>query len=473
LKVSRLVKTSYTYIPVDEIPPFRLSLLKEKLTVRSNFSSPTDTIQLFDESKPGWFGVPLYHSEQDGFHAEKEIDNRPTGKSFRFRFTPKKEDGSDGALRPGQIPVIKEFEKNVKEGCTGFILEADPGFGKTVSIIKMMEIIGLQTLVVVPRSNLVEQWVERLTTHSSLKKSDIGVVCGDIKIWKNKPVVIGLVHTLALNRLGKEFRTKFGLVVFDEVDRSVPPATFAPVVPLFPSKYRIGCSATVKRRDGLDVVFRKHIGQVHLQGIAGHSEVMKPKAIMVEYNGGTGGVPSHLPRMSKRGILLSKLAKDPARNMLISRMVYRLYKSGRRVVVLSDRVAHLQQLRAMVTNSYKVPFKETGLYVGSVPTGGKLSPRKKMTKYQWEKVAKESKIIFATYQMFAIGTDIPTLAGLVYATPQSEVIQSKGRIERTAEDKQKPVVIDIYDTAYEDTRRWAAYRMRQYRNSGMEVVRFK
>jgi superfamily II DNA or RNA helicase len=473
LEFTRLVKTSYIYVPMDEIPEFRLSMLKDKLTVRSNFGSPDGIITLFDESKPGWFGIPLYHQEGDGFKSKREVDHRPTGKPFRFLFTPKKEDGSPGGLRPGQVPVITEFEKRLGKGCTGFILEADPGFGKTVTVIKMMQMIGLPTLVVVPRSNLVEQWVQRITRHSSLRKSDIGVVCGDVKMGLSKQIIIGLVHTLALDRLGKEFRTRFGLVVFDEVDRSVPPATFAPVVPLFPAKYRIGCSATVKRRDGLDVVFRKHIGQVHLTGIAGRTEVMKPKAIIVEYRGNSGSVPSHLPKMSRRGILLSKLAKDPARNMLIARMVYRLYKSGRRVVVLSDRVAHLQQLRAMVSNTHDVPFKETGLYVGSVPGRGKLSPRKKMTKTEWDQVAKEAKIIFATYQMFAIGTDIPTLAGLVYATPQSEVIQSKGRIERTVENKQQPVVIDIYDTGYTETMRWAAYRMRQYRESGMEVVRFK
>lgn len=41
-------------------------------------------------------------------------------------------------------------------------------------------------------------------------------------------MVIGLVHSLVRGRYGDDFRSSFGILVFDEVDRSVPPATFAP-----------------------------------------------------------------------------------------------------------------------------------------------------------------------------------------------------------------------------------------------------
>uniref|UniRef100_A0A6M3LVR9 Putative helicase n=1 Tax=viral metagenome TaxID=1070528 RepID=A0A6M3LVR9_9ZZZZ len=71
--------------------------------------------------------------------------------------------------------------------------------------------------------------------------------------------------------------------------------------------------------------------------------------------------------------------------------------------------------------------------------------------------------------MIALGTDIPSLSGLIYATPQSEVTQSKGRIERVLEGKKEPIVVDIVDTYYKDTMRWAKKREKSYIAEGLKI----
>jgi len=327
----------------------------------------------------------------------------------------------------------------------------------TVTVLKMLQWIGRTALILVPRSNLVKQWIERALQHTNLKRNEIGYVVGNKWNWRNKKLVVGLVHSLALDRIGKEFRKSFGVLVADEVDHSVPPATFAPVINLFPTKYRIGASAEMKRFDGMHAVFEKHFGQVRLVGVAGEDEVMIPKVVSVEFRRNEERLYAGLGTMQRRGVILSRLAKDPVRNRALAKYVGMLYRSGRRTVVLSDRVAHLQELAALVARTEGIPRAEMGFYHGGVEDRAR------------HRVAIACNVIFATYQMFALGTDIQDLAGLVYATPQSSVVQSKGRIERVHGDKKCPVVVDFVDTAYPDTVRWAKKRLAQYRKDGMSI----
>jgi superfamily II DNA or RNA helicase len=470
VQFKQVALASHLYLPLKEMSRGYREDLCYDLTVTPKFGEDRQPVLLYDESKAGWLGVPLYHFSLPPTKMAKEVrDIRVKGRPARFKFT--------STLRPGQVPVMEEFARHLKAGKTGFILEADPGFGKTVMLLNMMEMIGLATLIIVPRSNLVRQWKERILEHTDIKRSEIGWVNGPQVLWRGKKVVVALVHSIALDRLGRDFKTYFGCVIPDEVDRSIPPATFAPVLSMFPAMYRIGATATVERQDGMDVVFKKHLGQVHLHGEAEPGETMKPTVVLHEYDRSSGKVPSHLGSMQRRGILLSRLAKDAARNLVLAKYIKLLYNSDRRIVVLSDRVEHLQLLRALVDKKHGIALKETGLYVDAILTGLKTAsgkPQKRHTsEAEIERVARTCKVIFATYQKFAIGTDIQDLAGLVYATPQSEVVQSKGRIERFQEDKKYPIVVDMLDLQYPETKRWANKRLAHYRSKGMTIKRLR
>lgn len=455
---------THLYIRKTELGHAKIRELRDELTLIPRGSEgPGDPVYLYDE-RTEWFGIPLYHLTRPPTEWGRKVhDLRSEGKPAKFQFKSK--------LRPGQEPVIAAFETWLQAGATGFLLEAKPGFGKTVTLLKMIQLIGRTALIVVPRSNLVQQWIDRAKEHTTLQQSEIGYVNGQDILWRGKKLVVGLVHSLALDRLGDDFKKYFGVVAPDEVDHSIPPSTFAPVLSLFPAKYRIGASAEMKRFDGLEVIFHKHIGQVHLRGVACDDETMMPKAVIVRYPADAGKVPGHLGAMQRRGILLSKLAKSPARNMMLARYIRMIYNSKRRVVVLSDRVQHLLILRELVEKMQGIPKRETGMYVGSLPKGGPLGKHVKMSAQERKRVASDCKVIFATYQMFALGTDIQDLAGLIFATPQSEIVQSKGRIERALEGKKEPVLVDVVDSAYKDAERWAAKRMAHYRSEGMTIKR--
>lgn len=446
---------SYLYTRRSELGSARIEALRNRLTVTPKYDTSGNAIELFDDHSAVWFGVPLFDSPKALTHAETLAD-----RVADFRVTHTTLFGVRSMLRNKQQDVFNAFVEHLEQRYTGFLIEAKPGFGKTVVCIHMLSHLSQRTLVVVPRSNLIGQWVERLLMHSTLKRREIGTVEGRNADWRGKKVVVGLVHSLALDYLGADFRKQFGCVVFDEVDRSVPPQTFAPLVARFPAKFRIGMSATIRRQDGMEIVFEKHIAQCHLR--ADDEGRMAPKVAMIYYDQSSGFVPVGLEMMKRRGILLSRLSDNYHRTRVISNYTHKIWQSGRRCVVLSDRKRQLKSIFRVLVGDLKVPKETIGFYVRSLDG-------RTIKEHEKTHMASRCDILLATYGMISIGTDIPDLAGLVYATPQSEVEQSRGRIERFVHDKKQPVIIDIVDSAYYDAMLWAKKRFNNYRRAGLDV----
>jgi superfamily II DNA or RNA helicase len=94
---------------------------------------------------------------------------------------------------------------------------------------------------------------------------------------------------------------------------------------------------------------------------------------------------------------------------------------------------------------------------------------KTFKKQELKQVADNCRIILGTYGMIGRGTDIPRLSALVLATPQVDLRQVKGRIERAMPGKQQPVVIDIVDSYYFMLHNAGNARVQQYRETNMEV----
>ncbi len=456
-----VVLDSYLRIPAKALPGIRGDI-RNRLTLRSKFDE-NGGVEVFVDGPDGAMGVPIYSYGRDVKKVAKFVDDRRTlGSPISFTVR--------SSFRRGQAEVLRDFNKYVDHGYCGFIFEAPPGFGKTFCAIKMLERIGTTALVIVPRSNLVEQWVDRIVEHTDMNPEDIGMVSGTTVNWQGKKIVIGLVHSVALLeknplRFGAGFHDYFGCTIFDEVDRSVPPATFAPVVGMMPTRYRIGCSATLERGDGLGAIFELHMGQAHIRGADANR--MKPTVIIHNFRKRSGAIPRHLPKLNRRGMLLSALASNPARNLVVALYTNLIYRSDRRVLVLSDRTQQLVILRKLMYKRYGIPLEEMGFFTRQLTLED--GTKRNVSVKERNRAASDCKIIFATYGMFSIGSDIKDLAGLVYATPQSHTKQSKGRIERECAGKKAPVIVDIFDTGHVDAMRWAGQRRRLYSAEGLKV----
>jgi len=141
------------------------------------------------------------------------------------------------------------------------------------------------------------------------------------------------------------------------------------------------------------------------------------------------------PNLASKAIVLRFLCGSVFRNRMIVELMMEALLKGRKLIVLSERLNHLNALNTLLREMWPKPYgatPTTGFYVGG---------RKK----EQLKVAAKARVIFATWQFAAEGLDIPALDTLFMATPMSDVEQAVGRILRPHEGKKDPVVVDLRD----------------------------
>lgn len=447
LTYSRATIGNYVYVPKSEIT--NLELLRSTLIVTSKYD-PEKRIPIYYEDNER-FGFPRYHFKHIENVASKLVDMRSDGHPIELVFNVK--------LWDYQQQAIDRFKLLKAQGVTGFFLGAKPGAGKTNMGIKMIQLIGQTALVVVPKKDLIHQWRDRFLRDTSLQASDIGILMAGKNDWFGKKVVIGTVHTIAKDKFGERFKDYFGTVVYDECDSTVPPKTFAPAAGMFHARYRIGMTASRDRADQTHIVFEKHIMEAEIN--CETSNTMTPTALFVEFKESSGEMPYGLKGIPRVGTLTSLLAQNHRRNALIAKYTFMSYGEGRPTLVISNRKEQLKELRGLLIQQGVLPH-EIGYYTASIDG-------KTFKKEQLRANAATCKILLGTYGMIGRGTDIPRLSALVLATPQADLRQTKGRIERFITGKLQPIVIDIYDSHYIDTTNSAKKRYYQYLDSKMEV----
>ena len=96
-----------------------------------------------------------------------------------------------GELRPYQNAIVDKYIKCVGE-CGGGLLDVDPGKGKTVMALNIVARLGKCTLVIVHKSFLLNQWIERI--EQFLPNARVGKIQGQILDIENKDIVIGMLQ---------------------------------------------------------------------------------------------------------------------------------------------------------------------------------------------------------------------------------------------------------------------------------------
>jgi superfamily II DNA or RNA helicase len=118
-----------------------------------------------------------------------------------------------GELRPYQNAIVDKYIKHVGE-CGGGLLDVDPGKGKTVMALNIAARLGKCTLVIVHKSFLLNQWIERI--EQFLPGARVGKIQGQILDIENKDIVIGMLQSLSMKEYSKDTFRNFGLTIYDE-----------------------------------------------------------------------------------------------------------------------------------------------------------------------------------------------------------------------------------------------------------------
>jgi superfamily II DNA or RNA helicase len=353
------------------------------------------------------------------------VDIRDPGLPVSFpnlKFIPRDED---------QVRVVQETTHLLKAG-SSFILRADTGRGKTAMSMPIIASTGVKTLIVAPKQDIFDAWVEHCETMLGLAPEQVGrIQANDVRV-KDCPVVVSMLKSMSKpGRYPAHIFDGFGLLIVDEVHR-VGTEHFQNVMWQVPAKLRLGLSATPKRRDGRDVVIQSHIGPILVTSDAVNlpfKVIELSSGWSVPNMGNTGKPIPHQPGMlGKVGKLLSN---SPSRNNKICSLAQQAYNKDRYTVVFSEYRDHLKTMKTILIQM-EVPEEDIGIYIGGLSKAQRA-------------VQINKKIVLTTYRMTSEATNFPRWDTCIFAMPVAHIQQIVGRILRLHVDKKEPTVIDLVD----------------------------
>lgn len=341
--------------------------------------------------------------------------------------TPTEPFGCLWRARPFQPPAVDAVCYALDHHPWGGVLDAPCGTGKTVMALEVIRRKAVPTVVVVHKEFLMSQWEERI--REFLPGAKVGRIQGDrCDSGKDFDIVLAMVQSLTRRAYPPSILESFDLVVADEVHRMGAPEWHVAVAK-FPAKMRLGLTATVNRKDGLTAVFLAHIGQViysvPMDAARVHTELYTLRSPAIVPPGRYLQSWNRKPNISR---LVNELCADSDRTGLICGNVARASQAGRKVLVLTLRLEHVNQ----IVGALALKGFDVSRFVGGM-------------KQTEQDEAARSDIIVGTFQMAKEGLDIPELDTLVIAAPTSDVEQAVGRIQRQHPGKKQPLVIDVLD----------------------------
>jgi superfamily II DNA or RNA helicase len=138
----------------------------------------------------------------------------PPAKTFGFdsKFIGKTNFDFFGKLRDDQMDVVNECMPILKSKGGG-IMSLHCGFGKTTLSLYLASYFKLKTLVIVHKTFLQDQWMERISQFTNAK---VGIIRQKHVDVENKDIVVGMLQSIAMRDYDPELLKQFGLVIVDE-----------------------------------------------------------------------------------------------------------------------------------------------------------------------------------------------------------------------------------------------------------------
>ncbi len=373
-------------------------------------------------------------------------DERFGGQPLEVRFA--------GMLRPDQDAAVAAMLAHD----TG-ILCAPTAFGKTVAAAALIARRGVNTLVLVHRTELLKQWQERLQAFlatDELGKSAIGTI-GAGKAKPTGRIDIAVMQSLHRQGETSEQVEDYGHVIADECHH-LSAVSFEAILKRAKAKYVLGLTATPIRRDGRQPIIFMQCGPTR-HVAARPRGAPQTLEVIPRY------LSAHITLAGDAGIqeVFRTLAGDAGRTAAIAEEVASAYAQGHKVLVLTERTEHLD---AMVT-----------ALAGRVPTLFTLHGR--MSKKQRAALIGEldalrpdaPRVLLSTGKLVGEGFDHPPLDTLVLAMPISwkgTLQQYAGRLHREHANKTRVHIIDFVDAGHP-----ALLRMWDRRQHGYQAMGYR
>ena len=298
------------------------------------------------------------------------------------------------------------------------IINAWVSWGKTFTGLAIAAKLGQKTLVVTHTTNLRNQWEKEVKKCFDLQPGRIG--SGDFDT--SSPIVVGNIQSLY--RKIDEIKHLFGTVILDEMHHVSSP-TFTRIIDEMPSRYKIGLTGTLERKDGRHVVFRDYFGHHVLKPPKENYMTPSVDVIKSEVRFLDGSFTPWAERVNH-------LATNEEYIHSVAMIAAKYAADGHKVLVVSDRVAFLKVCQRLVGEN-------------SVCITGDMDFQEREDTMR--RIGGDRNILFGTQAIFSEGISLDSLSCLVLGTPVNNeplLTQLIGRVIRKKEGKLQPKVVDIH-----------------------------
>ncbi|MGF6203963.1 hypothetical protein QF012_006029 [Pseudomonas laurylsulfatiphila] len=210
------------------------------------------------------------------------------------------------------------------------ILCAPTAFGKTVSAAALIAARGINTLVLVHRTELLRQWQERLQAFLGVGNGVVGTRGG------GKTKLTGIIDIAVMQSLSRKGEISdqvknYGQIIVDECHH-LSAVSFEALLRSATARYVLGLTATPVRRDGQQPIIFMQCGPIRHSAARPASAPhdlsvvprLPPKPIVVPGGFGIQDVFRHL-------------ADDSERTAKIVSEIELAYSEGRKILVLTDK----------------------------------------------------------------------------------------------------------------------------------------
>lgn len=418
-----LVKNELTVEPFQPCP-----FLKNQEPVR---------FQVFQEND-NYINIPKYYGIKKLGQPEENKEIKGAKSKAKF----------NGELRPKQKEIIDKIVPHIKEN-DGGVLVLPCAAGKTVLSLYLSCLFKVKTLVIVHKTFLLNQWKERAEQFTN---ASVGIIQQNKVDIDGKDIVIGMLQSIAKDKYDSAIFRDFGMVIFDEAHHA-PSQYFSKALPIIASKITIGLSATPVRQDKLEKILYWYFGDILYKAPIEENNKVLVNIVNYdidhekfrEYFMYTGDV--------NRPKTINKITTIGRRNkFIIDTMEEILQEANRKILVLSDRIEHLELLKKRLEER---EIASSGFYIGGM-------------KQKALKIAETAQVIFASYGMASEALDIPDLNTLFMVTSRKEVEQAVGRVIRKIDPNTRPVIYDFTDQLPSFVRQ-GLYRRKLYKKMGFEM----
>lgn len=375
-------------------------------------------------------------------------DQREAGQLIRHRFQ-----GTPTELQEAAVRALLAHDVGV--------LVAPPGVGKTVAGIRLIAERARNTLVLVHRQPLLDQWVAQLAMFLGVEPRSIGRIGGGKRHVTGR-IDVATIQSLVRKDVVADLVAGYGHVVVDECHH-VPAVSFERVLSEVRARYVTGLTATPKRRDGQHPILEMQLGPARHVADRKSPSAARPftrrlivRETAFELADGDTGHPIQ--------VVYRLLAGDERRNALILDDVIGSLEAGRSPIVLTERKDHLDFLADRLRGLSKHPI---------VLRGGVGAKRRREALAALDAVpAGEERLILATGRYIGEGFDDARLDTLFLTMPVSwrgTIVQYTGRLHRSHPGKREVLIYDYVDRCVPVLARMYERRLAGYRSIGYDL----